>query len=103
MGSTCAAPTRPPGAVLVHCAAGQDRTGMLIALLLRVAGVPDAVIAEDYAYSAVCWQRPDECEPATIRGALERVDERFGGVEAYLRAHGLTDTQLTALCDRLVA
>ncbi|WP_432972667.1 tyrosine-protein phosphatase [Dactylosporangium sp. CA-233914] len=93
----------PDGAVLVHCAAGQDRTGMLVALLLRVAGVPDELIAEDYAYSAVCWQRPGECEPASILAALELLDERFGGVEAYLRAHGVTEAQLDALRARLVA
>ncbi|HTJ40393.1 MAG TPA: tyrosine-protein phosphatase [Dactylosporangium sp.] len=91
----------PPGAVLVHCTSGQDRTGMLVALLLRVAGVSDEVIAADYAYSAVCWDRPGECEPATIRAALDRVDECYGGVEAYLLAHGLTEPQLERLRTRL--
>ena len=37
------------GAALVHCAAGKDRTGVVVALALTVAGVrPEAVIA-DYA------------------------------------------------------
>ncbi|WP_433617420.1 tyrosine-protein phosphatase [Dactylosporangium sp. CA-139114] len=92
----------PPGAVLVHCAAGQDRTGILVALLLRVAGVPDDVIAEDYAYSAVCRDRPGEADPGTILAALERVDERHGDVDAYLLAHGLSERQLGALRARLV-
>ncbi len=52
-----------PGAVLVHCQAGQDRTGILAALLPRVAGVPDDVIVEDYTFSSVCWESPGECEP----------------------------------------
>jgi protein-tyrosine phosphatase len=91
----------PPGAVLVHCTSGQDRTGMLVALLLRVAGAGDDVIATDYAWSSVCWERPGQCEPAAILAALGRVDEVHGGVEPYLLAHGVTATQLTSLRARL--
>src|SRR5687768_932299 len=53
----------PPGAALVHCQAGQDRTGMLVALLLRVAGVADDVIVVDHTFPSVCWESPGECEP----------------------------------------
>ncbi|WP_432825219.1 tyrosine-protein phosphatase [Dactylosporangium sp. CA-092794] len=91
----------PAGAVLVHCAAGQDRTGLLVAVLLRLAGVADEVIAADYAYSAVCWERPGECEPATIRAALARIDEAYDDVPDYLLAHGVTTAQLQAVRDRL--
>ena len=38
-------------AVLFHCAAGKDRTGLIAALLLDLAGVAPAYIAEDYALS----------------------------------------------------
>jgi protein-tyrosine phosphatase len=85
----------PPGAVLVHCQAGQDRTGMLVALLLRVAWVPDDVIADDYASSA------PECEPESILAMLDLLDERWGGAEGYLLEHGLTPAQLAALRTRL--
>jgi protein-tyrosine phosphatase len=37
------------GAVLVHCAAGRDRTGMIAALVLDAAGVPREHVHEDYA------------------------------------------------------
>ena len=40
------------GTVVVHCAAGKDRTGLLVAMLLAVAGVPAASIVEDYRVSA---------------------------------------------------
>ncbi|WP_433076139.1 tyrosine-protein phosphatase [Dactylosporangium sp. CA-052675] len=76
---------------------------LLVALLLRVAGVPDDVIAEDYAFSAVCRERPGEPDPGTILAALARVDELHGDVDAYLLAHGLTGRQLDALRARLVA
>ena len=39
------------GGVLVHCHAGKDRTGLVVALLLAVAGVAPEVIAADYALS----------------------------------------------------
>lgn len=37
--------------LLLHCTAGKDRAGLIIALLLSIAGVPEADIAEDYALS----------------------------------------------------
>src|SRR5690606_34190818 len=41
----------PPGPVVVHCAGGKDRTGMVVAMALRIAGVEPDVIAQDYALS----------------------------------------------------
>ena len=41
----------PAGGVLVHCVEGKDRTGLVVALALRVAGVAIADIAADYAKS----------------------------------------------------
>ncbi|HET9139885.1 tyrosine-protein phosphatase [Actinophytocola sp.] len=40
-----------PGGVLVHCAAGRDRTGLVTLLLLALAGVSGADIAADHAQS----------------------------------------------------
>jgi protein-tyrosine phosphatase len=37
--------------VLIHCAAGNDRTGIVAALWLAAVGVPNETIAEDYALS----------------------------------------------------
>src|SRR5688572_11475261 len=39
----------PAGGVLIHCMGGKDRTGLIAALLLDLAGVERAVIGEDYA------------------------------------------------------
>jgi protein-tyrosine phosphatase len=44
-----AAPSALPA--VFHCSAGKDRTGVLSALILAFLGVPDAIIAEDYALS----------------------------------------------------
>jgi protein-tyrosine phosphatase len=37
---------------LLHCSAGKDRTGIVVAMVLAVLGVPDECIAADYALSA---------------------------------------------------
>ncbi|MBV6697033.1 tyrosine-protein phosphatase [Kitasatospora aureofaciens] len=40
-----------PGGLVVHCGAGRDRTGLAALLLLALAGVEAAAIAEDYLLS----------------------------------------------------
>ncbi|MGZ4457242.1 MAG: tyrosine-protein phosphatase, partial [Blastococcus sp.] len=44
--------THGTGAAIVHCAAGKDRTGVVVALALSVAGVPHEEIVADYAMTA---------------------------------------------------
>lgn len=38
--------------VVIHCSAGKDRTGVVVALLLRILGVSDEDIVRDYAKTA---------------------------------------------------
>jgi protein-tyrosine phosphatase len=110
----------PPGGVLVHCAAGKDRTGLVVALLLALAGVDAGVIADDYAESEPAlpelhrrWvgEARDESERAwraaqrmqsTPREALVRVLAELGSVEEYLRGGGLTDVEMQRVRGRLV-
>ncbi|WP_158293087.1 MULTISPECIES: HAD-IA family hydrolase [Kribbella] len=108
-------------AVVVHCRAGKDRTGLLIALLLELVGVPRAVIAADYAMSeerlgvlAALENHPGTEEeraaaavlartlPETILDSLDHVDSQYGGVRAYLAACGLTAGEIHRLATRLV-
>ncbi|HKP17677.1 MAG TPA: tyrosine-protein phosphatase [Gaiellaceae bacterium] len=116
-----AAVAQSPGAVVVHCHGGKDRTGLVVALLLRLAGVPVETIAEDYAYSAVRLQprheewfasAADEQErarlerlAATPREAMhavwEALEEQYGGVERYLLDGGLAPDDLAAARSRL--
>jgi protein tyrosine/serine phosphatase len=109
----------PPGPVVVHCAAGKDRTGIIVALLL-VAGVPRESVVDDYVLSESALQidrtlaglAPDVREraeafsrsrPETIGTALEHLDATYGGVRDYLRgACGLSENELTAVRARLV-
>ncbi|WP_327633245.1 HAD-IA family hydrolase [Kribbella sp. NBC_00482] len=92
--------------VVVHCKAGKDRTGLTVAVLLDLAGVPREQIAADYAISEVHLGIQDGPEfsrtlPETILGSLEHLDD-LGGVRAYLSWLGLSDAQIHRLATRLV-
>ena len=54
----------PAGGVVVHCHAGKDRTGIAIALVLSLVGVPDETIAADYALSG---REPRRADPRVAR------------------------------------
>jgi protein-tyrosine phosphatase len=111
----------PPGAVVVHCHGGKDRTGMVVALALTVAGVPDEEIVADYLLTRerlAPWlaeqlaAEPDKSLHAEIIefrdtraeslvAILDHLNKTYGGPEPYLRHGGLTATQLTSLRTRL--
>lgn len=111
----------PEGAVLVHCAGGIDRTGLVCALLLRVAGVSIDVAAGDYAESAANWApfaeewidgAPDDDERRKRRFlsgipavAMEQVllvlEREHGSARAYLSDAGVYPGDLDRIEDRL--
>ena len=113
------------GGVLVHCAAGKDRTGLVVALLLDLAGVPRDLIAADYALSSGylrdrqrAWIEsvPEasraEREAMVLRGTtlpevmlevLAHLDARYGGTEGYLLTAGCTPEHFARIRTRLVA
>jgi protein-tyrosine phosphatase len=84
----------PPGPVVVHCTAGRDRTGVLVALLLQVAGAGSEAIAADYAVSAG--------SPTPMINTLAHLQDRYGGASPYLRACGVRQQELTAVRSRLL-
>jgi protein-tyrosine phosphatase len=94
--------------VVVHCSLGKDRTGVLVALVLRAIGVPVGQIVDEYALSrhGACrlvddlragldddqWQALAPClpamtaaDPATMLHFLGRIDDEFGSLTGYLR------------------
>jgi protein-tyrosine phosphatase len=101
---------------VIGCAAGKDRTGVTIALLLDVAGVPAEVIVDDYALSAGYfaepvtridaddWRHPPlivDSPPELMTGALEHLHRSHGGSRALLRRQGISDADLDRLGERL--
>jgi protein-tyrosine phosphatase len=110
------------GGVLVHCAAGKDRTGLITALVLSIAGVDREVIASDYALSAAAlvammeehlagepdssrWDRVRrmyQSPPEAMAELLAELDRRHGDVVGYLRIAGVTDDVQERIKARLV-
>lgn len=110
------------GGVVVHCVSGKDRTGLVVALLLALVGVPDAVIVEDYALSGL-YLRDSHLEeaaagstdpgvrsrlaierlspPGAILTALAFLREEYGSVETYLRGADVSMRDMRLLRARL--
>lgn len=103
---------------VVHCAAGKDRTGVLVAIVLDAVGVPHEEIVADYTATAANMhlvaerlasspsfqRRTGPPVPAWVFAADADTMHRFlshlteqGGAAAWLLAHGLTPAELAAL------
>lgn len=113
----------PEGTVLVHCAGGVDRTGLVSALLLRIAGVDVETVAADYAESEANWapfvdpwlaEAPDERERAkrrllsvmpavAMRDVLVELDRRQESARGYLVGAGLGEDAVERVRSRLRA
>ena len=103
--------------VLFHCTAGKDRTGVLSAILLSMAGVSDAEIVADYVLTTECIRERlrnmhehfpqidmtivTPCEDY-MRGFLSLWKTKYGCAENYLRSLGLTAEEIHRLHDKLL-
>ena len=121
--STLATPGNLPA--VLHCTAGKDRTGVIIALVLGLVGVPAATIVADYALTATCLGEPfmEEtrqrallrgytweqykplvgCPPEYMETTLQYLETQYGGIDAYVRRIGLSEAQFAYLRTALVA
>ena len=110
--------------VFVHCTAGKDRTGIVVAMLLAILGVPDEVIVADYHVTtrnmAPVVERirtapvfkenglayaPDwifASDPETMREFLARMTAAYGSAEQWALAHGLAAEDIARLRETLL-
>ena len=108
--------------MVIHCVGGKDRTGLLTALLLDLAGVDAEVIAADYALSEerlrpreAAWLAAAENDadreqirhisrtPAWVMlGVFKELDRRYGSIEGYLHSAGVTDDDFERIRARLL-
>jgi protein-tyrosine phosphatase len=112
--------TRP---AVVHCAAGKDRTGLVVALVLGIAGVSDEAIVADYMATAQNMPRISErfqawpryrdhmatadpelyrVQEHAIRAFLRELHQRHGDARGWARHRGIPEPLLNLLADRLV-
>lgn len=118
-----------PGALLINCSAGKERTGVGVALLLSALGVPRETVSWDFMLSREYFpaeaeldrvlekyqvrRRPGdrdivmpllETRASYIGAAFDAVDEAHGSMDAFLReACGLGEKELTRLRELYLA
>ena len=111
------------GPSVYHCAGGKDRTGIISALLLGLAGVGRETILDDYTLTSIfhfrrsimggasAFEEPVSsaseyaeryCPRDGMARTLAHLDSKYGGIEGYVRAIGLTEGQIEALRGMLI-
>lgn len=112
------------GATIVHCAAGKDRTGVVVALALDEVGVDRDAIVDDFVRSgermkeilarlAASRTYADDIRgvpfenhlprPETMKTFFAELDELRGGTSNWLRKQSWTDDDASALRTALLA
>jgi protein-tyrosine phosphatase len=114
--------------LLIHCTAGKDRTGFMVAVVLHALGIPASRIYQDYLRSST-WPgaarhrpslsrwlapviAPEQMPPVLdallqvrapyLDAALAAVEAEFGSQQAYLRACGLDEKKQQLLQNQLM-
>ncbi|KIJ57092.1 hypothetical protein M422DRAFT_198473 [Sphaerobolus stellatus SS14] len=118
----------PDEGFLFHCTAGKDRTGVLAALILKIAGVDNEVIAKDYSLTRVgrepqralimarLAKEPEfaenkeaalnmlESRYETMTAFLDFLEEKYGGAESYLKTYlGFSEEDISKIRKNLLS
>ena len=118
------------GPVLVHCAGGKDRTGMICALTHHLAGVSEDDLMADFLatndfvrhdeigpmwakdIALECGREPKvenlvvamSVEPGYLHAAFNAIRVQYGSIDAYLeKALGVDDVRSAAIAEKLLA
>lgn len=95
--------------VLVHCTQGKDRTGLVILMVMLLAGdsVSKAAVIDDYTRSELelvpefeermreiralgLGEEYTRCPPGFVDATTEYLNASYGGVQGYLSSIGIT-------------
>ncbi|MFN8527970.1 MAG: tyrosine-protein phosphatase [Anaerolineae bacterium] len=111
---------------IIHCTAGKDRAGIASALLLLALGVPENIVLQDYSLSNLYYSFFREvmdkaitpikrfgitvedlrplltASPAVLKGALDFVRTKFGSLEAFFQATGISPNDIERLKQNLL-
>jgi len=111
---------RGSGSVLVHCAAGKDRTGWAIATLLLVSGADREAVLTDYLLSNTAidslrsWLQTQYgdafladnavlgVDPSYLQAGWDAAEKQFGSFDGYLQAIGVDDDLVARIRRRLI-
>lgn len=91
------------GATIYHCIAGRDRTGITSVLILSSLGVPKSTIVKDYLltdYYSPRFLLSEQLQ--SIQSFYQAVDSKYGNINNYLDAIGMTSAKRTVLQKRYV-
>jgi protein tyrosine/serine phosphatase len=113
-----------PGTAVVHCAAGKDRTGVVVALALSAVGVPRAEVIADYVATGERIEQildrlrssptyakdvdnipahEHDPRPEIMAKFLAHLDENHGGPLGWLATHGFTSSDVERLRAKLLS
>lgn len=91
------------GGVLIHCSKGRDRTGWLVAVLLRILGVSEELVEFDYLTSNAFLAGEDRCRREDLRKTFRALNREFGSVDGYVHnGLGLDRSDVSSLRSRFV-
>lgn len=110
------------GAVLFHCQVGKDRTGVVAALLLHLAGTPTQHIVDDYVATATHitpllpelrkhrperinseqYERLLDARAEFMHEFLHELTARYGSASDYLQHIGVSTAQINTLRNKLI-
>ncbi|EKM79889.1 hypothetical protein AGABI1DRAFT_113143 [Agaricus bisporus var. burnettii JB137-S8] len=118
---------KPNDGCLFHCTAGKDRTGIIAAIILKLAGVDDEMIANDYALTRVGREPARQmilarltkeplfasnneaalnmftCRHETMTAFLELLQDKYGGVDTYVKNYlGLSDDDVCKIQENIL-
>lgn len=122
---TAIAESKPGTSLVFNCSAGKDRTGIIAAILLRVLGVPDETIVNDYTLTRqyhTSWRKWTEeglkersreagytitpamldAAPETMQALLAGIDQTYGSTKGLLKTLELHPSVVTELREQLL-